>query len=71
MTEITGMEGDVITMQDIFLFDWKAGVESETGRALGKLEPTGIRPGVTDRLKDLGVPVSVSWFAPDSEPVGV
>ncbi len=69
ISEITGMEGDIITMQDIFLFDWKAGVDPETGNALGLLEPTGIRPAMTDRLKDLGVPVSVAWFNPDNETV--
>nr|WP_274387934.1 CpaF family protein [Salsipaludibacter albus] len=67
VSEITGMEGDVITMQDIFEFDWKAGTDEATGKARGKLEPTGIRPSITDHLRDLGVQVSVSWFAPDDE----
>ncbi len=69
IAEITGMEGDIITMQDIFMFDWKAGVDSETGASLGHLEPTGIRPAMTDRLKDLGVPVSVAWFNPENDSV--
>lgn len=71
ISEITGMEGDIITMQDIFTFDWAKGVDGHSGRALGQLQPTGIRPGITSRLKDLGVPVSVAWFSPESEAVGV
>jgi pilus assembly protein CpaF len=70
ISEITGMEGDIITMQDIFLYDWAAGVD-ETGRAQGHLQPTGIRPSITDHLRDLGVPVSMSWFAPEDEVAGV
>ena len=37
------MEGDVLTMQDIFLFDFRAGVD-ELGRFRGQLQPTGLRP---------------------------
>jgi pilus assembly protein CpaF len=69
VAEITGMEGDIITMQDIFLYDWSAGVDDE-GRAMGHLQPTGIRPKITEHLRDLGVAVSASWFAPQDELVG-
>jgi pilus assembly protein CpaF len=43
VTEVVGMEGDVITLQDIFLFDYTAGFD-ETGRAIGTLKSTGLRP---------------------------
>lgn len=71
IAEITGMEGDVITMQDIYLYDWEAGVDDETGQSLGTLDPTGIRPKITDHLRDLGIPVSTAWFAPENELAGV
>ena len=61
VTEITGMEGDVITLQDIFLFDFGMGMD-EHGRFLGQLKPTGIRPMFLDRLADVGVHVSRSMF---------
>jgi hypothetical protein len=43
ITEITGMESDVITTQDLFAFDYHAGVDRH-GRYLGSLRSTGIRP---------------------------
>ena len=61
VTEITGMEGDVITLQDIFLFDFGMGMD-EHGRFLGQLKPTGIRPMFLDRLTDVGVHVPRSMF---------
>ncbi|MDX1509709.1 MAG: CpaF family protein [Nitriliruptorales bacterium] len=66
VTEVTGMEGDVITMQDIFLFDWGMGVDPETGRALGHLKPTGIRPKAAEELEDHGVELDPEWFEPES-----
>jgi pilus assembly protein CpaF len=63
VTEIVGMEGDVITLQDLFLFDYSAGLDSE-GRFLGQLKSTGLRPRCVDKLKDRGVTVSPEVFAP-------
>jgi pilus assembly protein CpaF len=54
VTEVVGMEGDTITTQDIFTFDYAAGVD-ESGNYLGTLNPTGIRPRFTERLKDIGI----------------
>jgi pilus assembly protein CpaF len=54
VTEVVGMEGDVITLQDVFSFDWRAGRDAE-GRFLGRLRPTGLRPGFTDKLAEVGV----------------
>jgi pilus assembly protein CpaF len=54
VTEIVGMEGDIITLQDLYLFDYKAGFD-ENGRYRGALRPTGLRPYFLEKLEDLGV----------------
>jgi pilus assembly protein CpaF len=64
VTEIVGMEGDVITLQDIFLFDYKAGVD-EHGRFLGSLKPTGLRPKFIDILQDRNISIPVALFMPE------
>ncbi len=56
------MEGDVITLQDLFLFDYHAGVD-EAGRFRGVLRTTGLRPRFLDRLTDRGVTVPPAVFA--------
>jgi pilus assembly protein CpaF len=61
IAEVVGMEGDVITMQDIFMFE-QTGVE-EDGRVIGRLRPTGIRPRCMDRLKAYGFEMSAEAFA--------
>jgi pilus assembly protein CpaF len=66
VSEITGMEGDVITLQDIFLYDAAMGFDAESGRALGHLKPTGIRPTITDHLEDQGVHIDQEWFDPEA-----
>jgi pilus assembly protein CpaF len=63
VTEVAGMEGDVITLQDLFLFDYSAGIDDE-GKFRGKLQATGIRPKFVERLADLGIPVPADVFAP-------
>ncbi|MDH3216699.1 MAG: CpaF family protein [Candidatus Krumholzibacteria bacterium] len=60
VSEIVGMERDIVAMQDIFVFK-KTGV-SEEGRVMGQYEATGIRPKFADRLKISGVTVSSSLF---------
>jgi pilus assembly protein CpaF len=60
LTEITGMEEDIVSMQDVFVFE-KQGVSSD-GRVLGTFTATGIRPKFADRLKASGIPVPASWF---------
>jgi pilus assembly protein CpaF len=57
ITEIVGMEGDVITLQDVYLFDFKAGVD-ENGAYRGELRSTGLRPHFLDWLAERGVRVS-------------
>ncbi|WP_404391257.1 CpaF family protein [Humibacillus xanthopallidus] len=62
VTEVVGMESDVITLQDIFTFDYSAG-RDEMGRFRGHLRPTGIRPKFTADLSDLGVELPMTMFA--------
>jgi pilus assembly protein CpaF len=60
IAEITGMEGDVITMQEIFLFE-KLGVSQE-GKVIGRFRATGVRPKVCERLKASGVHLPPDMF---------
>jgi pilus assembly protein CpaF len=60
VSEITGMEGDVITMQEIFRFD-KLGI-SQDGRVIGRFVATGVRPKVCDRLRTAGVQLPADLF---------
>jgi pilus assembly protein CpaF len=57
ITEVDGMEGDIITLQDVFVFDFRAGVD-ENGGYRGELRTTGLRPHFLDWLGDRGVHVS-------------
>ncbi len=66
VTEVQGMEGQTVTLQDAFLFDYSAGVDP-SGRFLGRPVPTGVRPRFTDRFDELGIRVSPRVFGvPDS-----
>src|SRR5215813_12623453 len=60
LTEITGMEEDIVSMQDVFVFE-KHGI-SPDGRTIGAFTATGIRPKFADRLKASGINVPASWF---------
>jgi len=61
ITEVEGMESDVITLQDLFTFDYSAG-RDENGHFLGHLVSTGLRPKFTQNLKDLGIDLPQSMF---------
>ena len=61
VAEVQGMEGDVITLQDIFLFDFGMGID-ENGRFKGSLKATGIRPRFTEKLQDLGIRLGAELF---------
>ncbi|MGG5170992.1 CpaF family protein [Pseudarthrobacter sp. J1738] len=61
VTEVQGMEGDTVTLQDAFVFDYAAGIDL-TGRFLGHAVPTGVRPRFTDRFEELGIHVSPQVF---------
>jgi pilus assembly protein CpaF len=60
LAEVTGMEGEVITMQDLFLFE-RTGITPE-GRVTGKFRATGIRPKVSDKLAAAGFPLPATMF---------
>jgi pilus assembly protein CpaF len=60
ISEITGMEGDVITMQEIFCFE-KLGVTPE-GKVIGRFRATGVRPKVCERLKASGIHLPPDMF---------
>jgi pilus assembly protein CpaF len=60
IAEITGMEGEVITMQDLFLFE-RTGMSPE-GRVTGRFRATGIRPKVTDKITATGVSLPTTMF---------
>jgi len=60
VTEITGMEDDVVSMQDVFVFE-KQGV-SEDGRTMGTFTATGIRPKFADKLQASGITLPARFF---------
>jgi pilus assembly protein CpaF len=62
ISEITGMEGQVVSMQDIFVFK-KTGI-GENGAVLGQFVPTGIRPRFSERLLTAGVKLPATMFDP-------
>ena len=59
ITEVQGMEGDVITTADIFKFEQ---VGFENGKVIGRLRPTGIRPKFIDRIEQAGIHLPASVF---------
>jgi len=61
ITEIVGMESDVITTQDIFAFDFGRGMDQH-GRFRGTLQPTGIRPHFATKLQELGIVLPPALF---------
>jgi pilus assembly protein CpaF len=61
ITEVQGMEGDVVVLQDIFIFK-QEGIDEE-GAILGRHQPTGLRPRCLDRLIAEGIPLPPTIFA--------
>jgi pilus assembly protein CpaF len=62
ITEVVGLDGDTIQLQDLFLFDFRAGMD-EYGRYRGTLQPTGVRPAFLQRLTDMGITIPPETFA--------
>jgi pilus assembly protein CpaF len=62
LTEVQGMEGEVITLQDIFVFD-QTGCD-EQGKVIGRFKPTGIRPKFLDKLSSNGINLANETFWP-------
>src|SRR4051812_4001696 len=65
LSELTGMEGEVVTMQEIFRFR-QTGMSPE-GQVIGKFEATGIRPRFLDQLMSHGITLSADLFRPDAK----
>ena len=59
ITEVTGMEGDVITMTDIFLYEQ---IGFENGNVVGRMRPTGLRPKFMDKIEAAGIHISPAVF---------
>jgi pilus assembly protein CpaF len=59
ITEVQGMEGEMITMSDIFEFE-QTGFENN--KIVGRIRPTGIRPKFIDRLEDAGIHLPPTVF---------
>jgi len=65
VTEVVGMEGDIITLQDLMLFDYGMGVD-ENGQYLGYLKATGIRPAFSEHLENYGIHLPAELFHPEA-----
>jgi len=72
ITEVGKMEGETITLQDIFIAkpDEDGAQAGATSRLLGNLQMTGIKPGFLDKLAQNGVTIPVSFFAGNDEERG-
>ncbi|HEX6220673.1 MAG TPA: CpaF family protein [Acidimicrobiia bacterium] len=64
VTEVEGMEGEIITLQDLFLFDYGMGVDDD-GVYKGRLKATGIRPTFSDELENQGIRLPADLFDPE------
>jgi pilus assembly protein CpaF len=62
VSEVMGMEGDVVVLQDIYVFDFSMGIDEE-GRFKGHLKSTGIRPSFSERLADYGISLEPALFS--------
>ena len=65
VTEVVGMEGDIITLQDLMLFDYGMGV-NEDGKYVGHLKATGIRPAFSEHLENYGIHLPAELFHPEA-----
>lgn len=61
ITEVVGMEGDVISMQDIFVYESDGSVDAE-GKFTGRFRATGVRPKSIEKIRGNGVNVNYEWF---------
>jgi pilus assembly protein CpaF len=64
VTEVEGMEGEIITLQDLFLFDFGMGVDDD-GIYKGRLKATGIRPSFSEDLENQGIRLPADLFDPE------
>jgi pilus assembly protein CpaF len=66
ISEVQGMEGDIITLQDIYKFTFAEGGR-ESARSTGRLHPTGLRPKIIDKLQEAGVNVPPKLLRPTAD----
>ena len=62
ITEVVGMEGDIVSMQDIFVYETDGTVDT-SGKFVGKFRATGVRPNCIEKIRGNGVTVKNEWFA--------
>ncbi len=62
ITEVIGMEGDVVSMQDLFVYETDGTVDA-SGKFVGKFRATGVRPNCLEKIRGNGVTVNNEWFA--------
>lgn len=62
ITEVVGMEGDIVSMQDIFVYETDGTVDT-SGKFVGKFRATGVRPNCLEKIRGNGVTVNNEWFA--------
>jgi len=65
ITEVQGMEGEVITLQDLFVFDFSAGFD-KGGNFKGHIKPTGLIPRFYSKLRDIGIELPLEIFEKES-----
>jgi len=70
ITEVQGMEGDIITLQDLFLFDFSMGID-EKGKFRGTIKSTGLIPKFMKRLHDVGIDIPMEVFEREMEASGI
>ena len=61
ITEITGMEGDIVSMQDLFVFETQGQMDSQ-GKFKGRFKSTGIHPQCLDKIRNNGIAIFEDWF---------
>lgn len=61
ITEVVGMEGDIVSMQDIFVYETDGTVDT-SGKFIGKFRATGVRPNCIEKIRGNGVTVKNEWF---------
>ncbi len=68
IAEINGMEGETITMSTLYKFDYEAGID-ESGRYIGQIRPTGIRPMFSDELRQMGIQLPEEMIRLATDPI--
>jgi pilus assembly protein CpaF len=63
VSSVDGMEGDLVTLSDVFVFEGEVGSD---GSVAGSLRPTGVRPKLTERLHDAGITLPADVFGAEA-----